>query len=67
MTLQASDLSYKAEYNEDILGKGVSDPAIAYPEHDRLKKIKDITKKVALTMRFIIPESIWSFFFLKVC
>merc|ERR1739838_1292743 len=45
MTLQASDLSYKAEYNEDILGKGVSDPAIAYPEHDRLKKIKDITKK----------------------
>ena len=46
MTLQASVLQYKTEYNEYILGKGASNPAISYPEHDRLKKIKDATKKV---------------------
>merc|ERR1739838_575171 len=45
MTVQASDLQYKADYKKDQLGKGVADPAIAYPEHDRLKKIKDSTKK----------------------
>merc|ERR1739838_737931 len=45
MTLQASVLQYKTEYNEYILGKGASNPAISYPEHDRLKKIKDATKK----------------------
>ena len=48
MTVQASNLQYKADYNKETLGKGVADPAIAYPEHDRLKKIKDATKKVRL-------------------
>merc|ERR1739838_1270353 len=29
----------------DIIGKSAANPAIAYPEHDRLKKIKDATSK----------------------
>merc|ERR1712038_1691217 len=45
MTNQASDLTYKADYKQDVLGKSVQDPSIAYPEHDRLKKIHDDTIK----------------------
>jgi len=44
MTVQASDLQYKADYKNELVGKGVADPAIAYPEHDRLKKIAEETK-----------------------
>ena len=47
MTNQASDLAYKADYKKDVLGKSTNDPAIAYPEHDRLKKIHDATNKAA--------------------
>ena len=47
MTNQASDLVYTADYKKDILGKSTNDPAIAYPEHDRLKKIHDATNKAA--------------------
>jgi len=46
MSMQASDLYYKSEYKEETLGKSVNDPAIAYPEHERLKRIKDLTNKV---------------------
>merc|ERR1739838_1026963 len=45
MTVQASNLHYKALYKEEVLGKSVNDPAIAYPEHERLKKILEDTKK----------------------
>ena len=47
MTNQASDLAYTADYKKDILGKSTKDPAIAYPEHDRLKKIHNDTNKAA--------------------
>ena len=47
MTNQASDLVYTADYKKDVLGKSTNDPAIAYPEHDRLKKIHDDTNKAA--------------------
>merc|ERR1712183_562819 len=47
MTNQASDLVYTADYKKDVLGKSTKDPAIAYPEHDRLKKIHDDTNKAA--------------------
>ena len=46
MSVQASNLHYKALYKDEVLGKSVNDPAIAYPEHDRLKKIFGITNKV---------------------
>merc|ERR1712202_86284 len=45
MTNQASDIAYTADYKKDVLGKSTKDPAIAYPEHDRLKKIHDDTNK----------------------
>ena len=48
MTNQASDLVYTADYKKDVLGKSTNDPAIAYPEHDRLKKIHDDTNKVTI-------------------
>ena len=47
MTNQASDLVYTADWKKDVLGKSTKDPAIAYPEHDRLKKIHDDTNKAA--------------------
>merc|ERR1712096_443877 len=47
MTNQASDIAYKSDYKKDVLGKSTKDPAIAYPEHDRLKKIHDATNKAA--------------------
>ncbi len=45
MTNQASDVGYKANYNNEVLGKPANDPAIAYPEYKRLKKIHDDTTK----------------------
>merc|ERR1739838_313532 len=45
MSVQASNLHYKALYKDEVLGKSVNDPAIAYPEHDRLKKIVYDTSK----------------------
>ena len=53
MTNQASDLVYTADYKKDVLGKSTNDPAIAYPEHDRLKKIHDDTTKVLLRFKII--------------
>merc|ERR1712183_911709 len=47
MTNQASDIAYKSDYKKDVWGKSTKDPAIAYPEHDRLKKIHDDTNKAA--------------------
>ena len=47
MTNQASDLVYTTDYKKDVLGKSTNDPAIAYPEHDRLKKIHKDTNKAA--------------------
>ena len=46
MTVQASDNAYKSDYRTEVLGTSTIDPAIAYPEHDRLKKIHDDTTKV---------------------
>ena len=48
MTHQASDISYNSKYKDEVLGKSTADPAIAYPEHDRLKKIHDDTCKVKI-------------------
>merc|ERR1739838_195339 len=45
MTKQASQNVYKEDFKKDIIGKSAANPAIAYPEHDRLKKIKDATSK----------------------
>merc|ERR1739838_639673 len=45
MTKQASLNVYKEDFKKDIIGKSAANPAIAYPEHDRLKKIKDATSK----------------------
>merc|ERR1739838_775690 len=45
MTKQASLNVYKEDFKKDIIGKSAANPAIAYPEHDRLKKIKDTTNK----------------------
>ena len=47
MTNQASDNVYKSDYKNEVLGTSTNDPAIAYPEHDRLKKIHDDTNKPA--------------------
>ena len=46
MTKQASQNVYKEDFKKDIQGKSAANPEIAYPEHDRLKKIKDATSKV---------------------
>ena len=46
MTKQASPAVYHDDYNKNVVGLGAKDPAIAYPEHDRLKKIHDDTSKV---------------------
>merc|ERR1739838_231666 len=43
MTKQASQNVYKEDFKKDVQGKSAANPAIAYPEHDRLKKIKDAT------------------------
>ena len=48
MTKQASLNVYKEDFKKDIIGKSAANPAIAYPEHDRLKKIKDATSKVIM-------------------
>merc|ERR1739838_1164555 len=45
MTKQASQNVYKEDFKKDIQGKSAANPEIAYPEHDRLKKIKDATDK----------------------
>merc|ERR1712096_537563 len=45
MTVQASDNAYKSDYRTEVLGTSTIDPAIAYPELDRLKKIHDDTTK----------------------
>merc|ERR1739838_1022249 len=45
MTKQASQNVYKEDFKKDVQGKSAANPAIAYPEHDRLKKIKDATSK----------------------
>merc|ERR1739838_1117115 len=45
MTMQASTIQYKAVYNEEVLGRSTTNPAISYPEHQRLKKISETTKK----------------------
>merc|ERR1712096_336871 len=47
MSHKSSPLVYKDDYNKNVLGKSTKDPAIAYPEHDRLKKIHDATNKAA--------------------
>merc|ERR1712038_1551302 len=45
MSHQASDLVYKDDFKRNVVGKGPADPAISYPEKDRLKKIHDATTK----------------------
>merc|ERR1739838_455945 len=45
MTKQASQNVYKEDFKKDIQGKSAANPEIAYPEHDRLKKIEDATSK----------------------
>merc|ERR1712119_98823 len=42
---KTSPLVYKDDYNKNVLGQGPSNPAIAFPEKDRLKKIHDKTSK----------------------
>ena len=46
MAHQASPIVYKDDYNKNVLGQGPANPAIAFPENDRLKKIHDQTTKV---------------------
>merc|ERR1739838_856031 len=41
MTKQASQNVYKEDFKKDIIGKSAANPAIAYPEHDRLKKTQN--------------------------
>ena len=48
MNHQASPIVYKDDYNKNVLGQGPANPAIAFPENDRLKKIHDQTTKVQL-------------------
>merc|ERR1712096_474991 len=45
MAHQASPIVYKDGYNKNVLGQGPANPAIAFPENDRLKKIHDKTGK----------------------
>ena len=47
MSHKASPLVYKDDYNKNVLGQGPANPAIAFPENDRLKKIHDKTSKVS--------------------
>ena len=46
MSHKTSPLVYKDDYNKNVLGQGPANPAIAFPENDRLKKIHDKTSKV---------------------
>ena len=48
MAHQASPIVYKDDYNKNVLGQGPANPAIAFPENDRLKKIHDKTSKVSI-------------------
>ena len=52
MSHQASPIVYKDDYNKNVLGQGPANPAIAFPENDRLKKIHDKTSKVSVTFCF---------------
>merc|ERR1712096_75099 len=45
MSHKSSPLVYKDDYNKNVLGQGPANPAIAFPENDRLKKIHDQTTK----------------------
>merc|ERR1712183_401258 len=45
MAHKASPIVYKDDYNKNVLGQGPANPAIAFPENDRLKKIHDKTSK----------------------
>merc|ERR1712183_354308 len=45
MSHKASPLVYKDDYNRNVLGQGPANPAIAFPENDRLKKIHDKPSK----------------------
>merc|ERR1712096_445610 len=45
MSHKASPLVYRDDYNKNVLGQGPANPAIAFPENDRLKKIHDKTTK----------------------
>merc|ERR1712096_271742 len=45
MAHQASPIVYKDDYKKNVLGQGPANPAIAFPENDRLKKIHDQTTK----------------------
>merc|ERR1712183_764383 len=45
MVHQASPIVYKDDYKKNVLGQGPANPAIAFPENDRLKKIHDQTTK----------------------
>merc|ERR1712096_340680 len=45
MSHKASPLVYKDDYDKNVLGQGPANPAIAFPENDRLKKIHDQTTK----------------------
>merc|ERR1712183_952507 len=45
MAHQASPIVYKDDYNKNVLGQGPANPAIAFPENDRLKKIHDQTSR----------------------
>ena len=50
MSHQASPIVYKDDYNKNVLGQGPANPAIAFPENDRLKKIHDQTTKVIFSI-----------------
>merc|ERR1712119_220724 len=45
MAHQASPIVYKDDYKKNVLGQGPANPAIAFPENDRLKIIHDQTTK----------------------
>ena len=53
MSHKASPLVYKDDYNKNVLGQGPANPAIAFPENDRLKKIHDKTSKVRKKLKLI--------------
>ena len=56
MAHQASPIVYKDDYNKNVLGQGPANPAIAFPENDRLKKIHDQTTKVKKLKMFYIQN-----------
>ena len=64
--LIASLHPYKKDYKEQIVGKGPHDPSIGYPEHDRHKKVGELTSLVSNACKFAFVFPIFFFVYVVI-